>query len=252
MLFNVDLDNTLIYSYKHDIGVDKRCVEVYQGREVSFITGRTYELLGRLSHYVMIVPTTTRTIEQYQRINIGSINPDYALVCNGGVLLVNGKEDDEWYNESMDIVKPCQYELKKATGILKEDMNRCFELRNIKNLFIFTKSSSPYESMQRLRAELDMSLVDVLCNGVKVYVVPKVLNKGNGVKRLKEKLKAYKVISSGDSEFDIPMLNYADIGVAPLGLGNAHELNDSVKMIDSKNVFSEEMLEYVGGLILKR
>lgn len=245
VLFNVDLDNTLIYSYKHDIGGDKKCVELYDGREVSFITGRTYELLGRLSSYIMIVPTTTRTVEQYRRINIGSINPDYALVCNGGVLLVNGKEDDGWYNESMDMVKPCQHELKKASRILKGDMNRCFELRNIKNLFIFTKSSNPYESMQRLTAGLDMSLVDVLCNGVKVYVVPKVLNKGNGVKRLKEKLKAYKVISSGDSEFDISMLNYADMGVAPLELGYGYKLKDSVKIIDSENVFSEEMLEYI-------
>ena len=40
--FFSDLDNTLIFSYKHDIGKEKRCVEIYQGREVSYITERTY------------------------------------------------------------------------------------------------------------------------------------------------------------------------------------------------------------------
>ena len=37
-IFFTDLDNTLIYSYKRDIGDAKRCVEVYQGREISFMT----------------------------------------------------------------------------------------------------------------------------------------------------------------------------------------------------------------------
>ena len=43
-----DLDQTLIYSYKHEIGKEKRCVELYQGREVSFLTEKTYQLLSEL------------------------------------------------------------------------------------------------------------------------------------------------------------------------------------------------------------
>ena len=31
--FFTALDNTLIYSYKHDIGTDKECVEFYNDRE---------------------------------------------------------------------------------------------------------------------------------------------------------------------------------------------------------------------------
>ena len=43
-----DLDNTLIYSYKHDIGIQKRNVEIYQGREISYITDKTYDLLKKV------------------------------------------------------------------------------------------------------------------------------------------------------------------------------------------------------------
>ena len=73
IVFHTDLDNTLIYSYRHDIGRDRRCVEVYQGREISFVTQETHRLLQKLSErkeQVLIVPTTTRTAEQYARINL--------------------------------------------------------------------------------------------------------------------------------------------------------------------------------------
>lgn len=74
IVFHTDLDNTLIYSYKRDIGRDKRCVEIYQGREISFVTQETNRLLHKLSEWkeqVLIVPTTTRTTEQYARIDLG-------------------------------------------------------------------------------------------------------------------------------------------------------------------------------------
>lgn len=32
IVFHTDLDNTLIYSYRHDIGQDRICAEVYQGK----------------------------------------------------------------------------------------------------------------------------------------------------------------------------------------------------------------------------
>ena len=44
-----DLDNTLIFSYKREIGPDKVCVEVYEGREISFMTRHSLENLDRKS-----------------------------------------------------------------------------------------------------------------------------------------------------------------------------------------------------------
>lgn len=91
MVFHSDLDNTMIYSYKHDIGNEKRCVEIYQGREISYVTDRTHELLRQVQDRVLFVPTTTRTTEQYRRIDLGIGPVRYALTCNGGVLLVDGQ-----------------------------------------------------------------------------------------------------------------------------------------------------------------
>ena len=54
VVFCTDLDNTIIYSYKHDIGDRKRNVELYQGREISFITDKTYDLLRVIKNNIII------------------------------------------------------------------------------------------------------------------------------------------------------------------------------------------------------
>ena len=48
LIFHADLDNTLIYSYKHDIGSDTVGVERYQGRVISYMTGSSYEMLDQI------------------------------------------------------------------------------------------------------------------------------------------------------------------------------------------------------------
>ena len=61
-IFNADLDNTLIFSYKHNIGIEKLNVELYQGREISFMTELSFKLLKEVNKKAVFVPTTTRTI----------------------------------------------------------------------------------------------------------------------------------------------------------------------------------------------
>ena len=88
-----DLDNTLIYSKKTDI--KKRIsVEVYRGEDNSFMSKYSYELLKKLHERLLIVPVTTRTYMQYERINL-SIVPKYVLCANGGQLLKNDELDNE-------------------------------------------------------------------------------------------------------------------------------------------------------------
>ncbi|MCI8326260.1 MAG: HAD hydrolase family protein [Lachnospiraceae bacterium] len=244
ILFASDLDNTLIYSYKHEIGNEKICVEIYQNREVSFMTEQSYQLLQQIKKQVLFVPITTRTLEQYQRIDLGFL-PDYALVSNGGVLLQHGKEDAAWYEESLTSVLDCQTELKKAEYYLEKDENRNFEIRNIRSLFLFTKSRKPQESIQNLKKFLDLSLVDVFGNGVKVYVVPKKLSKGEALKRFRMKRKAETIFAAGDSEFDIPMLEVADVSLLPEGLKEKVHARKGLVSFGEEVLFSDAVLKRV-------
>ncbi len=215
ILFFCDLDNTLIYSYKHEIGSNKRCVEIYQGREISFMTEQTYRLLCGIKESVSIVPTTTRTVEQYQRIDLGIGALRYVLACNGGVLLQNGTEDGAWYRQSLALAEPARASLTLGRALMEQDKNRCFEVRSIRDLFLFTKSRDPLESMAYYKECLDMEQVDVYANGIKLYILPKALNKGAALLRLKKQLGADAAAAAGDSVFDVSMLNQADIAAAP-------------------------------------
>lgn len=188
IVFHADLDNTLIYSYKRDIGREKVGVEIYQSRVISYMTPESHRRLKEISKNVLLIPTTTRTAEQYGRIDLGIETPLYALVCNGGVLLKNGCEDADWYEESLRLTADCRGELIRAEKLLQQDADRSFEVRNVKELFVFTKSDRPDLTAGLLRAALDLSLVDVFQNGVKVYVLPKSLTKGCAVRRMQKRL----------------------------------------------------------------
>ena len=172
-----DLDNTLIYSRKTDI--KKRIsVEVYKGEDNSFMSKYSYELLKKLHERLLIVPVTTRTYTQYERINL-SILPKYVLCANGGQLLKNGVSDDEWYLKSLEIIAYSAVERQKAFTFLEKDKRRIFECRNIDNLFIFTKCDDIKAVVKDLKSELNPDLVEVLYNKEKLYIMPKKLNKAD-------------------------------------------------------------------------
>lgn len=243
IVLHTDLDNTVIYSYKHDIGIDKRNVEFYQGREISFITGQTYRLLQRAKKEMLIVPTSTRTIEQYQRIDLGIGSFQYALVCNGGILLENGKKDEAWYRFSLEMTRKSSGEMEMAMGFLDKDKRRKFDLRFIEQLFVFTKCNRPGDVAADLKKRLNLNLVDVFCNGEKVYVVPVDLNKGRAVQRFRERVHADYVIAAGDSEFDISMLKEADAGLAPYGFRDGYGIDFDVTEANENELFSEALLK---------
>ena len=226
-----DMDNTIIYSYKRNIGENKLNVELYNGREISFISEKTHDLLKKVSEKMTIIPTSTRTEEQYKRIDLDIGIVPYALVCNGGVLLVNGKRDREWYLESLQMIRNSRPEMEKAQQILAGDSGRKFELRFLDELFIFTKCEKPEEVVKDLQAKLTTKLVDVFHNGEKVYVVPVNLSKG-----------------MADSEFDVSMVEESDLGLVPAGFkkiyGNGSDrFKETVMEMEAGRLFSETLLE---------
>lgn len=221
IIFCSDLDNTLIFSHRREIGDVKVCVEHYHGMEMSFMTPPSICTLKRLAGRVMFVPVTTRTREQYARIHLPAGAPEYALVCNGGILLHNGAVDEAWYRETLDLVGPARKTLRDAMELLELDANRDFEVRDIDGLFIFTRSKKPSQTAEYLRARLDSGVADVFLSRSKIYVLPKALNKGDAVLRLKEKMNACTLISAGDGELDAAMLAVSDRGYCPEGLSAA-------------------------------
>ena len=99
-----DLDNTIIFSHRHDIG-DKIPVEKLNGKNQSYMTIAGYVSL-QMKKRDEFIPLTTRRFDQYKRLSFfkdGRI-PHYAMIDNGGVLLIDGNEDISWKTESLDLI----------------------------------------------------------------------------------------------------------------------------------------------------
>lgn len=239
----LDFDNTLIYSYKHDWKEPKRCVEYYHGREGAFLSERSWRLLRELSHKAFIVPVTTRSVEQYRRVDLGIGELPYALACNGGVLLTGETVEERWRLESHRLAQKSGQELARARLLMEKDKRRSFEVREVEGLFLFTKSGQAQASAAWLRRELDSDFVEVFHSGRKVYAMPKELTKGSAVSRLKERLKADRVVAAGDSGLDVSMLQCADIGIAPARLEIGETAGKLVKVEETGKLFSEAALE---------
>ena len=56
---------------------------------------------------------------------------------------------------------------------------------------------------------------------------------------------ADEVIAAGDSEFDAPMMEAADIGIVPAGFCRKYTVKGKIKEMKGERVFSEEMLSWI-------
>ncbi len=133
--FFSDLDGTLIFSAKHKRSGDV-VVEYKDGEEITCISQRQAEIFPLLSE--AIIPLTSRSREQYERIKIGGFSPKYALCSNGGMLLVDGIPDEEWLARSRELYIEAQSEIEKFRKLLEGDEHRNFEIRLVDGLFLFT------------------------------------------------------------------------------------------------------------------
>src|ERR1044072_7086202 len=64
------------------------CVEVYEGKPLSYLTEAAAGLVAELGRTAVFVPTTTRTPEQYRRLPLPGPAPRFAICANGGPPLV--------------------------------------------------------------------------------------------------------------------------------------------------------------------
>ncbi len=215
MIFFTDLDGTLIRSASRKRAGDI-VVEYKDGCEITCISSESAEVLSGLDG---IIPVTSRSIGQYKRIDIPGFAPKYALVDNGGNLLIEGVPDRDWAEWSNGIAEKHRAELAECRRLLEDDPDRSFEVRLVDGLFLFTKSDDPKRTLERL--SVAAVGLDLYNTGAKVYAVPKELNKGAAVQRLVDVLgrRGERIVCAGDSVMDVSMLEIADIAVCPDDMG---------------------------------
>ncbi len=223
-VFACDLDQTLIFSnkwtkipqIKHG---DIACVEEYEGRPASFMLKRSLEILRYISSVYRFVPVTTRTIEQFNRVQLINTHIPVAIVSNGGVVLVNGQLDEEWASRierDMRAVSPLAEvedtirHLRKSKGFKR--------LVRADNLFLYiVMETAGFEATEinRLINPLEKMGWNVHINGKKIYIVPSCVSKGRALEYVKKKFGYSWIIAAGDSSLDVAMREHANVFLVP-------------------------------------
>ena len=121
IVFASDLDNTLLYSRSHKREGDI-CVEHIKGRAHGFMTPLAIERLREVSQKVRLIPVTTRSVEQYRRIEWPEgTAPEYAVTTNGAVLLHGGEVDAAWREAHDALIAPAREEIARCHALYLGD-----------------------------------------------------------------------------------------------------------------------------------
>jgi hypothetical protein len=240
VLIASDLDRTLIYSNKaRQLGADdgpSTCVEIHDNKQASFMSVAAAEQLVELAAATTFVPVTTRIAEQYRRVTLPGPPPRYAIVANGGVLLVDGAPDKGWGRH----IERGLAESLKLDDVWSHVAQVCHpeftvKLRNASGLFCyavvrpdrlpegFVDDISGWAAERGWRTSLQ---------GRKLYWVPERLTKSAAVAEVAARIDASLVLAAGDSLLDVDMLLAADRGIHPRH-GELHDQGWSAPTVTS-------------------
>ncbi|MDE6666914.1 MAG: HAD hydrolase family protein [Clostridia bacterium] len=212
ILFLCDLDDTLLYSFRHKNEGDV-CVEIIDGKQHGYMPPEVYNGLCGLSRKVEFIPLTTRSEEQFKRIKWAEgVEINYALVANGARLLVNGTADGEWEKIYDRIYKPFNEEILALYGRLLSQTEYSVKIVDKRYIQVNCKTA---EGAQKFVCDFGQNgSLACVASGKKVYFYPQVADKGEAVRLIKARLNNKITIAAGDSDADVNMLSKADYAVA--------------------------------------
>lgn len=219
ILYATDMDRTMIFSHRfikeHKPTSEYALVEKKDDKEISYMSNKVISRLHDLNEneHISIVPVTTRSIEEFKRINLG-IKTRFAIVSNGGTILEYGKPMDSWEGYIKDNIN--RFDLADCALDMSELASVSRESKFIDNKYIFNKTNNPevYDAEVGALIGKYPNLTFVRQKN-KVYAIPKCFSKAIALRWLQNRIGYAKLVASGDSELDLPMLAIADYAVIP-------------------------------------
>lgn len=226
MIYASDLDRTLIYSLGA-IGVPETTpglvpAEIIDGKTVSYISQQALDQLLDLTARVIFMPVTTRTIQQYQRINLfqETIIPDYAVTSNGGNILIGGIVDKEWREHIGRLVERHSAGAEEVRTYIKAVVRDEWIISehycdDLFFTFVVHRDQLPLDEITNLSDRLFKLGWRVSLQGRKLYAVPAAVNKSDAILHVRRTVRSEPMVASGDSLLDKSLLESADYAIAP-------------------------------------
>ena len=222
MIFASDLDRTLIYSEKFLLDYSGKVTAVESGKYTSYMSERSVDLLKYIARRAIFVPCTTRTIEQYRRIQFfqNVVKPKYSVVSNGANILVEGILD---FGYSKTISMILLNECAAGEDIIKEFNKLASDLwaqpfRQADGAFYYCIIDRDKAPLQELTVFTKWALEQkwgVSIQGRKLYLVPQAINKWSAMQRVIEITGDGWIIGAGDSLLDLPLIKGVNYAISP-------------------------------------
>ena len=219
VLYATDMDRTIIFSQRfleeYPTSAEYEVAETKDDRIISYVALDVKNKLHQLNRHndVEVVPVTTRSKVEFERINIG-LNNKYAIISNGGIILENGEPMEEW--EAYLKNKWDRTVMLDAFMDLGDLASVCRNVDIIDGKYLFTKTDDEETFDLEINAlRIKYPELQFTRQRRKVYGIPKAFSKSIALEWLRDKINAETVVASGDSELDIPMLQVADYPFVP-------------------------------------
>lgn len=262
MMFATDLDRTIVYSRKalEDLGpeLNNRLIPVEKkdGFELSFMTAKAYQILKQIAEEILVVPVTTRTTAQFQRIFIFNqqIPIKYAITFNGAEILYEGKPLPDWRESINEKVKKDCASHDELSDLLQNDLLHVNgQLKSAEGLFIYYLLNEKLNGDQVLefRTLAASNGWKVSYQGRKLYFMPNPISKGEAVSFIKAREGITTLMGAGDSLLDEDFLVKCDHSFIPAHgeLSGNNELLSYLTTEKQGAYAGEEIVQKIIGII---
>jgi len=187
--------------------------------------------LDGLAEVAVLLPVTTRTVEQFARVGLHS---ELAVCANGAVLLRDGAPDPDWADwarQTCAAAAPLA-EVAAHIGIDAEPPPWVHAHRVAAEAFVYVVAHRREDIPAGWLAELGWWLAgrgwSLSVQGRKVYAVPAGLTKAAAVARVLAALGQPVLLAAGDALLDAELLAAADAAIRPAH-GELHEQGSSCR-----------------------
>jgi hypothetical protein len=223
VLVATDLDRTLIYSRgaleaHGDTRRELVVVERHDHKDASWMTASAARTFAGLRDSALVVPVTTRTPEQWQRVRLPGPAGKYAITANGGILLVDGRIDHSWdatVAAELARAAPLAEVWEHASHVCRPEWT--VKLRNARGLFCYAvlhRRRIPIGFLAEAAGWAEQRGWQLSLQGRKLYWVPRSLRKSAAVAEVARRESTSSTVAAGDSLLDIDLLEGADRGIA--------------------------------------
>lgn len=212
------------------------CVEHLEGAPLSFMTTAAALRMQSLTEPAAVIPTTTRTIKQFNRIQLPGAPWRYAITSNGGNILVDGVPDMRWRIDIDAQVRAGGATLSEVSAELRSRIDDSWvtKFRIADHLFCYLvvkPKAVPEDFLAEWDAWCRARGWSASQQGRKIYTMPQAVCKSYAVAEVRRRLlesgelaSGAMTLAAGDGALDAEMLRAADCAIRPRH-GELEQLN---------------------------